>query len=388
MENQKTDLLLSEWSDELNESLGKTNALCVALFAEDRTLLYATPIMNILFKGDPHKSFINPTYDKLLTLESDRSLIFEGMLTIGDYTSINCTIEAQVYTKQGKLLVIGGVDATQLIDQNISILDLNHQINNLQRQLLKEKLTLENTLNQLSDTNSLLQQVIATKDKFFTIIAHDLRSPFNTIIGLSEILVMQAQEENLAGVEEFAGHILQASNRAMLLLMNLMEWAQSQTGRMDFKPEQYELASIINEVTILSDDYAKQKSINIKRILPNDVSVYADKSMINTVFRNLISNAIKFTLPGGEITISAEVKQREIVFMVRDTGIGMSKERIETLFLIDQSYSTPGTNKEMGTGLGLILCREFVKKHGGNIWVESEEGKGSAFYFSLPYNAT
>ena len=170
------------------------------------------------------------------------------------------------------------------------------------------------------------------------------------------------------------------------MLMNLMEWAQSQTGRMDFKPEQYEMASLINDATLLSDAVAIQKSIHIKRNLPQNVSVFADKAMLNAVFRNLISNAIKFTMPGGEITITAEVKQSEIVLFVRDTGIGMSKKRMEELFVIEKNYSTPGTNNERGTGLGLILCREFVEKHGGKIWVESEEGKGSTFYISLPYN--
>jgi signal transduction histidine kinase/CheY-like chemotaxis protein len=386
MENLGIDQLFSEWPEEINASLGKSNALCIALFGADRKLLFATPIMNMLFKGEPYKSLINPTYEKLITLQSYSSLVFEGLLTIGDYASINSSIVAQVYLKEGKLLVIGGVDTTQLVDQNISVLNLNHQINNLQRELLREKLTLENTLTQLSETNFLLRQVIATKDKFFAIIAHDLKSPFHSIIGLGEMLVSQVQQNDYAGVEKYATFILQTSNRAMALLMNLMEWAQSQTGRMDFKPEHYEMASLINDATLLSNAVALQKSIHIKRNLPQNVSVFADKAMLNTIFRNLISNAIKFTMPGGEITISAEVKQQEIVFFVRDTGIGMSKNRMEELFVIEKNYSTPGTNKEGGTGLGLILCREFVEKHGGKIWVESEEGKGSLFYFSLPYN--
>jgi signal transduction histidine kinase len=153
---------------------------------------------------------------------------------------------------------------------------------------------------------------------------------------------------------------------------------------MEFNPEHFEMEAFINEATLLMDDIARQKSINIKKVLPRNVYMFADKAMINTVFRNLISNAIKFTMPGGRITISAEVKQREIVFLVSDTGIGIPKNSIEKIFRIEQSYSTPGTNKEKGTGLGLILCKEFVEKHGGKIWVESEEGTGSTFYFTLP----
>lgn len=253
----------------------------------------------------------------------------------------------------------------------------------------------KNALEKIQDSEKRLKALNATKDKFFSIIAHDLKSPFNSIIGFSEILVEQVHEKNLDGIEKYAGFILKSSNRAMALLMNLMEWAQSQTGRMEFKPEHFEIEAFINEAALLFDDIARQKSINIKKVLPPNVSVFADKAMLNTVFRNLISNAVKFTMPGGEITISAEVKQREIVFLVSDTGIGISKNSIEKIFRMEQGCSTPGTNMEKGTGLGLILCREFVEKHGGKIWVESQpdspdrsyqdqEGIGSTFYFTIP----
>jgi signal transduction histidine kinase len=381
---QDIENIFPEWHEELKASLGKSKALCIALFGADRKLLFSTAVMDTFFKGEPYKSFINPTFDQLLKIKSESSLVFEGLITIGNYTTINNSIEAQVYIKEGKLLIIGGVDTSQLVEQNLSILNLNRQINNLQRQLVKEKITLENTLKQLSETNSDLQQSNATKDKFFSIIAHDLKSPFQSIISLSEILIEEVHEINLVEIEKYAGFILQSSNRAMALLMNLMEWAQSQTGRIEFKPEHFEIEAFINEATLLYDDIARQKSIIIKRNLPQNLFVFADKYMLNTVFRNLISNAIKFTMPGGEITISAERKQGEIVFGVRDTGVGIPKNSIEKIFRIEQSYSTLGTNNEEGTGLGLILCREFVEKHGGKIRVESEEGKGTTFSFSLP----
>jgi signal transduction histidine kinase len=173
----------------------------------------------------------------------------------------------------------------------------------------------------------------------------------------------------------------------MDLLLNLMEWSRSQTGRMEFNPEYFDLASSINKIILLYVDIAEQKSITIKNILPYKASVFADIAMISTVLRNLISNAIKFTMPGGKIIVSAMEKQNEIIFSVSDNGVGISKNSIEKLFRIDQSYSTTGTNKETGTGLGLILCKEFVEKNHGKIWVESEEKKGSTFYFTLPYNA-
>jgi signal transduction histidine kinase len=166
--------------------------------------------------------------------------------------------------------------------------------------------------------------------------------------------------------------------------MNLMEWSLSQTGRMEFIPEQIEMVELINEVDYLSNDIARQKSITISKDVPNHATVFADKAMISAVLRNLVSNAIKFTKPGGQITISAVEKPDELIVSVADTGVGISNDRNENLFRLDESYSTTGTNNEKGTGLGLILCKEFIEKHGGKIWVESQEGKGSIFSFTIP----
>ena len=235
----------------------------------------------------------------------------------------------------------------------------------------------------LKEKNEELSTINAEKDKFFSIIAHDLKSPFNSIIGFSDLLIEQINNNDDDGIAKYAKIIQQSSNRAMDLLMNLMEWSRSQTGRIEFNPENCKIVNCINETTLFYNDIAIQKSITIKNILPPKASVFADKAMLNTVLRNLVSNAIKFTHPGGEIIISAEKKQNEIIFSVSDSGVGISKSNIEKLFRIDNNYSTPGTQKEKGTGLGLILCKEFIEKHGGKIWVESEEGTGSTFYFTL-----
>ncbi|MEI8112989.1 MAG: PAS domain S-box protein [Bacteroidia bacterium] len=232
--------------------------------------------------------------------------------------------------------------------------------------------------------NEELQKLNATKDKFFSIIAHDLKSPFNSILGFSQILEEQMKDKDYTAIEKYSKIINDSSLRAMNLLANLMEWALSQTGRMEFNLEYCDMVLLINEVTLLSDDSAQQKSITIKKFLPRIIRIFADKAMLSTVVRNLISNAIKFTMPGGRITISMEQMPNEIIFIVQDTGIGMSKSHMEKMFRIDESSSTPGTQREKGTGLGLILCKDFIEKHGGKIWVESEVGKGSVFKFSLP----
>ena len=251
-----------------------------------------------------------------------------------------------------------------------------------ERKLAEQKIELKNE--ELEKSN-------AVKDKFLSIIAHDLKSPFNSIVGYCDLLVERVQEEDYDGIGKFAEIISQSSHRAVNLLMNLMEWAQSQTGRMEFNPEHFEMKSLINEMEFLFEDIAIQKNIILNKVLPITSPVFADKAMIGTVLRNLIANAIKFTEPGGKIMISAEVKRNGLTVSVADSGIGIPKNRIETLFSIDESYSTPGTNNEKGTGLGLILCKEFIEKHGGRIWVESNRDgssgkKGTSFHFTIPTN--
>jgi len=237
----------------------------------------------------------------------------------------------------------------------------------------------ENKKNELK-----LIELNATKDKFFSIIAHDLKSPFNSIIGYSELLLEHVKEKNDEKIGEFATIILQSSNRAMDLLANLMAWAQTQSGRMECNPESFDIIPLINEVTLFLDTIARQKSIQISNTLPPGISVIADKKMISTVLRNLISNAIKFTQPEGKILITVLEIQNYLTVSVSDTGVGIAQERIETLFNISDGYSTSGTLNEKGTGLGLIICKEFINKNNGEIWVDSKVGIGTTFYFSLP----
>lgn len=241
----------------------------------------------------------------------------------------------------------------------------------------KAEIALEESKKQLIELN-------ANKDKFFSIIAHDLRSPFNSILGFSDIMVEQVKKKDYVGVEKYAAIIQNSSQHAMKLLLNLFEWAQLQTRRLVLNPEYFEMVSLVNEVAELTGISAQQKNISISSNLPHNATVFADKSMISTVLRNLVSNAIKFTHLGGKIVITVEQKKKELIISVSDTGIGISNEVLEKLFLLNETVSMLGTNNEKGTGLGLILCKEFVEKNKGKIWVESEVGKGSVFYFTLP----
>ena len=236
----------------------------------------------------------------------------------------------------------------------------------------------------LIESKTRLSEANATKDRFFSIIGHDLRSPFISIMGFSEILVDQINKKDYNGIEKYAGMIHDSSNRAMNLLTNLLEWSRTQTGKIEFNPKHFELVTTINEVVGLLNDSAQGKAIIILKKLPHDIPVVADIAMIKTILRNLLSNAIKFTKANGEIIISTEQKEKELIVSVADNGVGIKKEDSHKLFRIDSSHSTLGTNNETGTGLGLLLCKEFIEMHGGKIWVERNEVKGCKFNFSLP----
>ncbi len=256
--------------------------------------------------------------------------------------------------------------------------------NNTIQELIKRNKKLKQAQKKAEESEVKLRELNLTKDKFFSIIAHDLKSPFNSIMGFSELLLEQVRLKDYEGIDKYAGIIWHSSRRAMSLLTNLLEWVRTQTGKIEFNPEFFELVNYIKENVVFYDDIAVQKSITINMDIPHKLIVFADKQMINTVMRNLISNAIKFTREGGEVIISTRKTPKETIVSVRDNGLGIAPDRMEKLFRIDTNVSTPGTNKEKGTGLGLILCKEFVEKHGGSIWVESEEGKGSTFSFTLP----
>lgn len=236
----------------------------------------------------------------------------------------------------------------------------------------------------LEESNQQLALLNSTKDRFFSIIAHDLRNPFHSVSGLSEILLNDHTKFSSEKIERFLSLIHTSSVSGNNLLENLLQWSRSQTGRILFKPVSLNLADIIEENLNLMEGELVRKSIAIKSIVEADITVIADENMVNTIIRNLLSNAIKFTYEDGNICIYAANHQPFVEVTVKDSGIGITEKNKRLLFKIDTNVSTRGTSNETGTGLGLILCREFVEKHGGKIWVESEEGKGSAFKFTLP----
>ncbi len=234
-------------------------------------------------------------------------------------------------------------------------------------------------------TNELrLVELNVTKDKFFSLIGHDLKNPISSIIGLSNLLLKKNQESHLTNITELTEGIYKSSQKVMNLLVQLLDWARINGGSMDFHPTNCNLQHLILDTIALFDETAKLKSLEIVVASHEPIEVSVDIDMMYAVLRNLISNAIKFSFPGNRIRLSWKQDQGQWVICIQDHGVGISKAGLDNLFKLEHGPSTLGTQNEKGTGLGLLLCKEFIQRHGSQIWVESEENKGTSFYFTLP----
>lgn len=238
-----------------------------------------------------------------------------------------------------------------------------------------------------------LKEVNLTKDKFFSIISHDLKSPFGAMKGLVELL--QAGYDEMSDMEkkELIGEINKATNNTFSLLSNLLAWSQSQRDTIEFHPVAINVSEICSGTIDFLLPAARKKNIGIESNIAEDLHVVADRNMLTTIIRNLLSNAVKFTSDGGTVNIKSKMLATQhgnngynkfVEISVSDTGVGISGENLDKIFRIEEKFKTPGTNDESGTGLGLMICKEFVEKHHGTIRVDSEEGVGSTFAFTLP----
>jgi PAS domain S-box-containing protein len=232
--------------------------------------------------------------------------------------------------------------------------------------------------------NQQLQNINAEKDKFFSIIAHDLRAPLSAFLGVTQILTEEIQDMSLDEIKEITISMKESASNLSGLLENLLEWSRLKRSRMDFVPEKLNLKQKVTSCINVLTESARKKKIKVNYALPEDLTINADSHMFDAIIRNLVSNAIKFTPRSGEINVSATVTPNDTVeIIISDTGIGMNRELIDKLFLINERTNRKGTEGELSTGLGLLLCKEFIEKHGGKIFVESEEGKGSTFCFTI-----
>ena len=238
--------------------------------------------------------------------------------------------------------------------------------------------------NALKKSREHLQELNTTKNKFFSILGHDLRSPFNSILGFSELLCHETDAFSREEIKEMAESIYNTGRETYNLLNNLLEWSGTQTDKIKFEPAKTGIYDIVISTVDLLNDNAKKKNIDVLIDIPEHLQVFADINMITAVIRNLLSNAIKFTHEKGSIKIGAKDTGKSVEITITDTGVGIKNKDIDKLFRIDADSSTTGTANEKGTGLGLIICKEFIALNNGDIRVESEIGKGSRFIVTLP----
>lgn len=236
----------------------------------------------------------------------------------------------------------------------------------------------------LESFSSALQKTNHSKDIFFSIIAHDLRGPFNALLGISKLLGEEIEKGDMAKIEKFSSILDQTLNNTYGFILNLLEWSKAQSGGIDFAPQTFLLRGLVDEVIGLLSSQSGLKRITLNSSIPSNLEVFADPNMVSTLIRNLVSNAIKYNREDGSVNISAHKSESMLIVSVEDTGLGIRPQQLDKLFKIESAESTPGTANEQGTGLGLLLCKEFVEIHKGRIWVESEEGKGSVFHFTIP----
>lgn len=356
-----------------SEALSKQNSLSVYCFKRREQVIIND------FKKDYNKYMPEMTAPKgrnlpksviYLPLEVKENII--GVITVQSFTK-------NVYTNYHLDIMHNITSHTAIALDNASAYKQIEK-QNLQLELQKEKI--QTSAEELKKANS-------TKDRIFSIIAHDLKSPFNTMLGFSKLLVNKFEEYDVEEQKKFIGFLNHDIKNTYKLLENLLLWSSTQRGTIDFKPGKENLYSLSGETIELLSQLALNKSLTLINKIPEDIYVKVDKNMMLTIFRNLISNAIKFTPKGGDVTINARVltnddKQKYTEISVKDSGVGIVKEKWANIFELSDNISTKGTEGEQGTGLGLMLCKEFVEKHSGKIWVESEVGKGSKFIFTLP----
>ena len=293
----------------------------------------------------------------------------------------------RTFNKQNKLLQRLVNERTAEIEQkNLVLSDQANALISTNSLLDERRQYIEEQAEELTSQRDELKFLNSTKDKLFSILAHDLRNPFHVIMGFSSLMLSDFNTLSQERIKKYLGLIQSSSVNGNDLLENLLQWSRAQTGRMSYEPEECNLASIAGDVEKLMEGDVHRKSLTIQQTINSSIVVMADPNMLKTIFRNLLSNAIKFTPENGTVTLKTEVTSQAgyIAVVVADTGVGISEETQKKLFYVESTISTRGTAQEVGTGLGLIICKEFVEKHKGKIWIVSQEKQGSAFKFTLP----
>jgi PAS domain S-box-containing protein len=371
---QKQNIEIKQKTQYLSEVNKELEKLSIAASQTDNAILIANPTGEVEWINEGYTRLYGYTWEEFIKEKGTNIKNTSSNANIEQVFNLSLSekksqmYEAEIVSKNGKTYHIHTTLTPILNNQN--------EVDRI--------IAIDSDITKLKKVENELKQLLVTKDKFFSIIAHDLKNPFNSLMGLAQLLVHGYDRLTPEKVKYFHNNLYQISKNGYELLINLLEWSRSQMGTIHFKPVEISLAAIIEQTFSLYNGKASQKEINLTNSVDEKSTVLADQNMLKTILRNLVSNALKFTERGGAIEISENEVDGFKEITVRDTGIGIKPEDIGKLFKLDHGHTTEGTEDETGTGLGLILYKEFVDKHDGKIWVESKVGFGSKFIFSLP----
>lgn len=371
-EQKKAEIAIKQ-SEELYRFMADTSTDMIARHDESGVFLYVSPACRTLLGYEPEElvgqsafDFFHP--DDLAKLEENRGEIIEH--------AVRTTVTFRFRKKNGDYTWFETNTHTIFEKETGAVLELHASSRDVSERVEAEQV--------IQKQNQLLEELNASKDKFFSILSHDLRSPLSSLTSLLELFSKNVLDYKPEEIGHHMGLITNSTKNLLSLVDDILLWANSQSGRIPFSP-QNSLFSILAQETIdIANTTATAKNISISIIDPNKVKVFADVNMLSAILRNLVSNAIKFTNKDGKILIKVNQDENSTTISVIDNGIGMTQELKEKLFINSGSSSNPGTEGEKGTGIGLILCQDFVDKHKGTIWVKSKLGEGSSFSFKLP----
>ena len=340
----------------------------------DNEFIYISPSCERITGYTPKEFKENPNLMKQIIHKEDLYIYHKHECFVYELKT-SSEIDFRIINRLGQVRWINHI-CQPVLDENSNFMGIRGSNRDITRRKAAEM--------EIMELNEKLKVLNTDKDRFISILAHDLKNPFNTILGLLDLLTENINKYEIGKIEDFLNRIKKSAHYTYNLLDDLLMWVRSQSGRLPFEPKKLDFAFICNDVLEILKQNARNKKISINHSLADEIIVIADINMLKTIIRNLITNAIKFTNKGGKIEISAKQTELCATITVSDNGIGIKPETLVKLFDNSQINSTVGTESESGTGLGLLLCKEFVEKNGGKIWVESEVGKGSKFKFTLP----
>jgi len=380
MEEQKNSPdILENWNTEINPFIQKSKTFCIAIYKCTGELIYSNPAFRHLIVGDEKETLLNPTFEKLTAAKKDdEHIVFDGFLTIGSIIE-NQSIQSVVYQKNDELLIIGEVEIEELKKLNDTMLELNREVNNLQRQLIKEK-------NQLAETNKRLNLLNEEKDRILGIAAHDLRNPMGTILGFAQLLSQRVNKISADDMNKFLSVIINSSNFSLNLLNDLLDISKIESGKVQLNYTKINYIDFVKTIIAQNQIIARQKDISISfQQETKDFIARIDVQKIEQVLNNLLSNSIKYSNAGTKILLRLSVNGGFFKTEIIDQGQGIPEDDIPKIFNPFQTTNVKSTAGEKSTGLGLAITKKIIAEHGGKIDVESEQGKGSNFYFLLPF---